>query len=120
MRSHDPSRIGATTQLLRKGKTMATIQTIVRNGKGTAGSSGAWRVTTDVHPFPGTFTLWHYATAMLQWRYVNDSAEILDYSTGNGSVSDQNGMNKTFRTLGVPYYYGRKGGAEIYETGAAQ
>jgi hypothetical protein len=94
---------------------MATITEIVRNGKGTAGSNGAWRVYTrpgDDDWRPDSRELYHYSTLMLEW----DDEGVIDYSIGYGSVSDQGGMNKAFRALGVPFRYDRDergGGARI-------
>jgi len=42
--------------------------------------------------------------------------EVVDYSIGHGSKSDQGGMNRLFRALNAPYYYSRKGSANIEET----
>jgi hypothetical protein len=81
-----------------------------------AGSGGAWRVEKpDYDPFVGTeWELWHYGTRMLQWREsTRYGVEVCDWSTGHGSVSDQNGMNIAFRVLGVDAYYSRKGGSSI-------
>lgn len=90
-----------------------TITDIIRNTKGRAGSGGSWRVDRS----GDTATLWHYATPMLTWN-VNDpaDADVLDYSTGHGSVSDQGGMNQAFRALGLPLRFdrdGRGGGPRI-------
>jgi hypothetical protein len=58
--------------------------------------------------------LLHYSTRMLVWNIERpDDPAVLEYSTGWGSVSDQAGMNKAFRALGLPYRYSRSGGAEI-------
>lgn len=59
-------------------------------------------------------TLWHYGTAMLTWNADNaHDSSVLDWSLGWGSRSDQNGMNTAFSVLALPYYYSRKGGADI-------
>lgn len=96
------------------------LEQIIRNRKGTAGSGGAWRCepACDSDPYRGNeYELWHYSTLMLKWRESHRfGVEILDYSTGHGSVSDQNGMNIAFRVLGTTYYFSRKGGAEIVNT----
>lgn len=90
-----------------------TISDIVSNTHGRAGSGGAWRVERD-WPAEGVATLWHYATAMLRWRIDQpDDPEWLCTSTGHGSVSDQGGMNQAFKTLGLPLYFTRQGGAAI-------
>lgn len=98
---------------------MSTIAEIIRQGHGRAGSNGAWRVEADSDndPFDGTYyNLWHYGVRMLRWhesrRY---GVEAVDWDIGNGSVSDQGGMNTAFRVLGLPFYYSRAGGAEIIE-----
>ena len=95
---------------------MATIASIIRNGKGTA---GAWRVVSDdpADPFsPWIYrTLWHYSTPMAEWREFRRTGEreLVMHGIGHGSKSDQNGMNTLFRELGFPYYYSRAGGAEV-------
>lgn len=84
---------------------MASIEGIIRAKRGSAGSNGAWRVEReDSDPFVGAeFTLWHYSTRMLFWRESRrNGVEVLDYSIGRGSVSDQGGMNTAFRVLGLP------------------
>ncbi len=58
-----------------------------------------------------TRDVFHYSTRMLTFDVA--TGEVIDYSLGNGSVSDQNGMNKLFRELGSSLYYSRRGGAEI-------
>lgn len=68
---------------------------IIREGKGRAGSGGAWRVYGK--------ELWHYSTLMLKWEEVGENYEDVYMSTGHGSVSDQHGMNVAFRTLGLPF-----------------
>jgi len=57
--------------------------------------------------------LYHYGTVMLVWHHK--SKRVIDYDTGWGSVSDQNGMNTAFRVLNAPLYFSRKGGAEVVE-----
>lgn len=88
------------------------LEQIIRNRKGSAGSGGAWRVET----IGDRSVLLHYSTVMLRWRETPKGVEILDYSTGHGSKSDQGGMNIAFSVLGTPYYFSRKGGAEIIES----
>lgn len=83
-----------------------TIAEIIRRGRGTAGSNGAWRVERDESdPFVGQeFTLWHYGTRMLRWRKSQRyGVELIDVDTGWGSVSDQGGLNTAFRVLGLPF-----------------
>ena len=99
-----------------------TIADIIRTHRGRAGSNGAWRVEhDDSDAFVGNeYSLWHYSTRMLRWREsTRYGREIIDVSLGHGSVSDQGGMNTAFRVLGAPWYFSRKGGAEIrnYESG---
>ena len=90
---------------------MASLSDVLQRGKGVA---GAWRVRTDYRESVEIKILYHYTTAMLKWRADNPADEdYLDYSTGWGSVSDQQGMNKAFRILGIPRYFSRAGGAEI-------
>src|SRR3954454_7829454 len=81
-----------------------TLRDIITNGKGRAGSNGAWHVEAN-----GTHRrLWHYGTLMLHWSILRDGrTHIIDWSEGHGSVSDQGGMNTAFRALGVPYRYSR-------------
>jgi hypothetical protein len=95
-----------------------TITDIIRNGRGTA---HAWHV--EPHPNGGDTRrivhLRHYGTTMLVWS-VEDPHDlaVLDYSTGWGSVSDQNGMNTAFRELGLPYRFDRDargGGPRVTE-----
>ena len=77
-----------------------------------AGGAGAW--STRINRELGIGSLYHYSTRMLQWELGNPgNPDVLDWSLGRGSVSDQQGMNKAFRVLGLPYYYSRSGGAEI-------
>jgi hypothetical protein len=82
-----------------------TIADIIRDGKGSAGSGGAWQVErVGEHGRE----LWHYSTRMLAWvERPGHRAKLLDYSTGHGSVSDQGGMNTAFRVLGLPYRFDR-------------
>lgn len=95
-----------------------TIKDIIVNGKGSAGSNGAWKVEPLYsHPeITGhqVYSLWHYSTRMAVWRKTGNRIDYLSLSIGNGSVSDQGGMNTFFRMTGAPhYYYSRKGGARI-------
>jgi hypothetical protein len=82
-----------------------------------AGKAGAWSTRVEGGPCVGDKTvaeLYHYSTLMLTWTVGDpDDSEVLDWSLGWGSVSDQQGMNKAFRILGLPYYFSRSGGAEI-------
>jgi hypothetical protein len=63
-------------------------------------------------------TVYHYATEMIQF-YARPKhpdfpvAErfISHVDLGHGSKSDQDGMNRIFRKLGLSWYYSRKGGS---------
>lgn len=91
------------------------IRDIVTQGHGKAGSNGSWQVATRIED--GNLELWHYSHRMLVWNPDNPNDEdVLDYSVGWGSVSDQGGMNDAFRALGIHRYFRRQGGAEIIET----
>ncbi len=91
-----------------------SISDVIGRARGTAGH---WRVTREDRDGCEVATLWHYSTAMLTWNVASpEDGKYLDYSTGHGSVSDQNGMNTAFRLLGLPLYFSRKGGADIIET----
>lgn len=76
---------------------------------------GHWSSTSE----DGRRTIWHYTTRMLTLPIDQDNQPITDtgglfrMSIGNGSVSDQGGMNRLFKQLGIPFYYSRKGGADI-------
>jgi hypothetical protein len=105
---------------------VATITDIMLAGEGFAGSNRSWHVngshmgiTNDGRDIIVKH-LYHYGHHMLSWRADNPSDEnYLDYTTGHGSVSDQGGMNRAFRALGIPRYFSRAGGAEIVETDPA-
>jgi hypothetical protein len=89
---------------------MTSIADIISNRSGRAGSGGAWRVERrpdDADPFPGALELWHYSTRMLLWRDGPDGVDVLDWSLGHGSVSDQRGMNTAFAELDLSYRYDR-------------
>lgn len=60
----------------------------------------------------------HYSTVMLSFNVDDDgewdgNMDTVDYSTGHGSVTDQQGMNKLFARLAMPLYFRRAGGAEV-------
>lgn len=78
-----------------------TLAEIIRNGKGKAGSGGNWQAFSNGD---GSRELWHYSTLMLKWT---TDGELLDYSIGHGSVSDQGGMQTAFKVLNLPYRYDR-------------
>lgn len=67
--------------------------------------------------------VFHYSTLMLAWHIGergkwDGNVDTVYYSTGHGSVSDQNGMNNLFARLGMPFYFSRAGGARISELDA--
>lgn len=76
-------------------------------------AAGAWRVEIEAGPNvhdKRVAELWHYGTRMLVWNIDSPlDSEVLDWSLGHASVSDQNGMNTAFEVLGLPYYYSRRG-----------
>ena len=101
-----------------------TLEQIIRNRKGSAGSSRAWSVRYLGTNEEGTSTyqLKHYSTVMLTWEDypARDGQSVavsvaVEWSEGHGSVSDQNGMNKAFRVLNLPFYFSRRGGSQIVE-----
>ncbi len=100
---------------------MASIASIVKAGKGTAGHYGSWRCETDAH---GYVSLRHYGREMLAWRSSGDLQpdEIVCVSVGWGSVSDQGGVNKALKVLGFDHlvYYSRAGGYEHYKVHGEQ
>lgn len=88
---------------------------ISANEKGKGLKAGNWR--TEVRGGDVCY-LYHYSTCMLSWYRDHGRAEgpqVIDYWLGRGSKSDQDGMNKAFRILGMSLYYSRKGGAKIVE-----
>lgn len=89
-----------------------TLVEAVRKGNARAGN---WRTVKVVdYDFSGlpAFDLYHYGTCMMRWIRTEDGHNVpLWFNLGWGSKSDQEGMNKAFRELGMPYYYSRKGGA---------
>lgn len=96
-----------------------TLQAIIEQGKGCAGSGRSWRMETDGF----VRRLWHYQTLMLEYRIVRGrdgylKPHVLSMSEGHGSVSDQQGMNTAFKVLNLPYRYDRDqrgGGPRISE-----
>lgn len=88
-----------------------------------AGRAGKWRSydtdkAVDGSPLPRRRHVLHYDTTMLTFGVDDDgkwdgNLDTVDYSTGHGSVSDQNGMNRLFARLGMPLYFKRAGGASI-------
>lgn len=97
---------------------MSSIESIVRARKGTA---GAWRIARVVNRegsalMDDVFQLWHYGTCMLEWHESEMGCTLTHTDTGWGSVSDQNGVNKALRVLGINMRYHRDmrgGGARI-------
>ena len=92
---------------------MSTIAGIVRAGKGRAGSYNAWRCESAEFDGVTIYRLTHYGHFMLAWnKDGHGRVAILDYDTGYGTVSDQHGVNKALRALGIyDLYYSRKGGS---------
>lgn len=97
---------------------MSSIESIVQKRRGTA---GAWRVARVVNSegnalLDDVFQLWHYNTCMLEWHESDMGATLTCTDTGWGSVSDQNGVNKALRALGMNMRYfrdARGGGPRI-------
>ena len=58
--------------------------------------------------------VWHYGTLMGVFEDIGQGWEFYPVSTGWGSVSDQQGMNKIMHGHG--WYYSRKGGARYVRT----
>lgn len=85
-------------------------------GKALKYSYGPWKVygTTGGSASAYTFSLHHYSTEMLRWRYTpaSDTSVVEGTWTGWGSVSDQTGVNHALRALGSNLRYSRdtKGG----------
>jgi hypothetical protein len=93
------------------------------------GKTNKWRAHTESDPATGKLRhlIYHYSTLMLSY-YVEVDSEYpkryrwdgdpygVDAYLGWGSVSDQGGMNDLFKELGMPLYFSRKGGAQIYST----
>ena len=80
---------------------MASIATIVRNARGTAGN---WHVAGFGSDH---VALYHYSTRMLVWNPL--TREVAYGAIGWGSVSDQQGMNKAFAEIDPRYKYRRNG-----------
>ena len=95
---------------------MSTIAGIVRAGKGRAGHGDSWHCRRLGWPDIENgyaYQLTHYRHVMLKWSKTEDGKiELLDYDTGHGSASDQHGVNKALKALGIyNLYYSRAGGA---------
>lgn len=82
------------------------------NRDGKAGSNQSWRSETD----NGRHYIYHYSTLMLSYDVMPSITEYFEWdqdmdtvygSLGHLSVSDQQGMNILFRTLGMPFYFVR-------------
>ena len=75
--------------------------------------AGAWTATDNVVREDGwmTRTIWHYATAMLEFEGngLADEWKVYPCSIGHGSVSDQQGCNQLLKGSG--WYFQRQGGA---------
>jgi hypothetical protein len=97
---------------------VSSIESIVEAREGEA---GPWRVTRVVNRegsalMDDVFQLWHYSTCMLEWLESEAGSTLTRVNTGRGSVSDQNGVNKALRVLGINMRYHRDkrgGGARI-------
>lgn len=102
---------------------MASISNLVvaastsRTRRAHAGSNGAWMAyvttdgTRDSTYKPRRLVVMHYVTVMLGVGLDESGRGIADdrftISLGHRSTSDQNGMNKLFRQLGIPFRYDR-------------
>lgn len=87
---------------------MSTIASIVEREGGRAGH---WSVERN---YAGDCTLWHYDTMMLVWNVARGN--VIYGCIGQGSVSDQGGVNKAFAIIDKRYHYRRDaagGGARI-------
>jgi hypothetical protein len=94
---------------------MAAIKDLTARGKGNV-KAGNWsRQVYKRDDDRGLVVhIFHYGTRMLTYTEEPDgSADVISWSLGWGSVTDQGGMNKIFKALHVPFYYRRKGGAAI-------
>jgi hypothetical protein len=91
---------------------MASFDSILRAESGVAGH---WRIEVD----GARRRLVHYSTTMLVWeRDTNGKVRMVDSNIGIGSHTDQQGMNRAFRALGLPFRFYRDaagGGARIAE-----
>lgn len=85
---------------------------------------GHWKLTInnvkeEGKPPQKYFLLWHYSTLMLEWTEIESkqgkwsNIQVTHWSTGHGSVTDQQTMNVVFRELDIHWYFSRKGGASI-------
>lgn len=94
------------------------------SGRNTGSGRRAWYAYTEegvrVPPtdeYVNVRVVYHYSTVMLEYVTEDDGytwdgdIDTVIFSTGHGSVSDQNGMNKLFRETGIPAYFERAGGA---------
>lgn len=95
---------------------LGIIKDLARGKCDKAGHGGAWTQRIEGR----RRKIYHYSTLMLEFpvdhegTWTGDPQEVYT-STGNGSVSDQMGMNAMFSVLGMPFYFSRKGGATINE-----
>lgn len=97
---------------------LVTAATASPSRRARAGNGGAWLadVVTDIHRDttykPRRLVVMHHVTVMLGVGLDPDNRAIADdrfmVSLGHRSVSDQNGMNKLFRQLGIPFRYDRE------------
>lgn len=80
--------------------------------------AGNWNtIVVDDGTLPVAYELYHYNTCMLRWAEYNDGNRALYLATGHGSKSDQKGMNKALRALGMgqTHYYSRTNGPQIVD-----
>lgn len=97
---------------------MKSIESIVQAREGETDSWAIMRVANSDGSalLEDVFQLWHYGTCMLEWHDSEMGATLTRTCTGRGSVSDQNGVNKALRALGMNMRYfrdARGGGPRI-------
>jgi hypothetical protein len=95
------------------------------------GRAGKWRAETHYDKDARAWhAIYHYSTKMLEYTVAvttNETGRAVRYRwdgnlsrvrgrLGHGSKSDQQGMNRLFEEIGLPFYYIRKEGAEIQST----
>lgn len=89
------------------------------------GTAGKWRSSNEATALDGhngqryrVRNIFHYSTLMLAFGLDasgnwDGNVDTVYASTGYGSVSDQNGMNKLFARQAMPFSFSRAGGARI-------
>ncbi len=114
---------------------MATLDTLVQTAidsprtEARAGSGGAWRVSSLSLASGGYLIhVWHYSHLMAAFvvgfsptmgeGFTIDYSHGVYLSTGWGSVSDAQGMNRILYSVCAPYVFRRdyRGGGPRYET----